>query len=74
MGPYDYLFSHSNKDIRISLIIAFNTLLYVSASSLFTIIKVVDILYTSSLLIDNIQDSSILRRGVSIVYNIFGVA
>jgi geranylgeranyl diphosphate synthase type 3 len=74
MGPYDYLFSYSNKDIRISLITAFNTLLYISASSLFTIIKVVDILYTSLLLIDNIQNSSILRRGVSIIYNIFGVA
>jgi geranylgeranyl diphosphate synthase type 3 len=73
MGLYDYLFSHSSKNIRISLITAFNTLLYISASSLFTIIKVVNILYISSLLIDNIQDSSILRRGVSVVYNIFGV-
>jgi geranylgeranyl diphosphate synthase type 3 len=73
MGLYDYLFSHSNKDIRISLIIAFNTLLYILVSSLFTIIKVVDILYIFSLLIDDIQDSSILRRGVPIIYNIFGV-
>jgi geranylgeranyl diphosphate synthase type 3 len=74
MGPYDYLFSHPGKDIRTSLITAFNTLLHVPASSLSTITKVVGMLHTSSLLIDDVQDSSILRRGVPVAHSIFGVA
>jgi geranylgeranyl diphosphate synthase type 3 len=74
MGPYDYLFSHPGKDIRTSLISAFNTLLHVPAGSLSTITKVVGMLHTSSLLIDDVQDNSILRRGVPVAHSIFGVA
>ena len=74
MGPYDYLFSHPGKDIRTSLIAAFNTLLHVPASSLSAITKVVGMLHTSSLLIDDVQDNSILRRGVPVAHSIFGVA
>lgn len=74
MGPYDYLFSHPGKDIRTSLIAAFNTFLHVPASSLSAITKVVGMLHTSSLLIDDVQDNSILRRGVPVTHSIFGVA
>jgi geranylgeranyl diphosphate synthase type 3 len=74
MGPYDYLFSHPGKDIRSSLIAAFDSLLHVPAGSLSTITKVVGMLHTSSLLIDDVQDSSILRRGVPVAHSIFGVA
>lgn len=74
IGPYDYLFSHPGKDIRTSLIAAFDTLLHVPEDSLSTITKVVGMLHTSSLLIDDVQDSSILRRGVPVAHSIFGVA
>ena len=74
MGPYEYLFSHPGKDIRASLINAFDSILHVPTESLSVITKVVGMLHTSSLLIDDIQDSSILRRGVPVAHNIFGVA
>src|SRR5208282_5061868 len=74
MGPYDYLFSHPGKDIRSSLIAAFNSLLHVPAGSLSTITSVVGMLHTSSLLIDDVQDSSTLRRGVPVAHSIFGTA
>ena len=74
LGPYDYLFSHPGKDIRSALIEAFNRFLKVPDSSLNVIKKVVGMLHTSSLLIDDVQDSSLLRRGIPVAHNIFGTA
>lgn len=74
MGPYDYLFAHPGKDIRSGLIKAFNAWLHVPPASLDVITKVVGMLHTSSLLIDDVQDSSVLRRGIPVAHNIFGTA
>ena len=74
LGPYDYLFAHPGKDIRSALIQAFDRFLHVPDSSLDVIKKVVGMLHTSSLLIDDVQDSSMLRRGVPVAHNIFGTA
>ena len=73
-GPYDYLFAHPGKDIRSALIEAFNNFLDVPERSLNVIKRVVGMLHTSSLLIDDVQDSSMLRRGVPVAHNIFGTA
>lgn len=74
MGPYDYLFAHPGKDIRAALIASFNAFLQVPPESLATITKVVGMLHTSSLLIDDVQDGSLLRRGIPVAHNIFGTA
>jgi len=74
LGPYDYLFATPGKDIRAALIQAFNVFLNVPAASLAIITKVVGMLHTSSLLIDDVQDNSTLRRGVPVAHNIFGTA
>jgi geranylgeranyl diphosphate synthase, type III len=74
MGPYDYMDSNPGKDIRSALIAAFNAFLHVPESSLASITKVVAMLHTSSLLIDDVEDSSILRRGIPVAHSIFGTA
>ncbi len=74
MGPYDYLFAHPGKDIRTALIKAFDAFLHVPPRSLEIITRVVGMLHTSSLLIDDVQDGSTLRRGVPVAHNIFGTA
>ncbi|KAJ9659941.1 geranylgeranyl pyrophosphate synthetase [Neophaeococcomyces mojaviensis] len=74
LGPYDYLFAHPGKDIRAALIKAFDAFLKVPPLSLAVITKVVGMLHTSSLLIDDVQDNSILRRGIPVAHNIFGTA
>lgn len=56
------------------MINGFNVFLQVPPLSLATITKVVGMLHTSSLLIDDVQDSSILRRGIPVAHNIFGTA
>jgi geranylgeranyl diphosphate synthase, type III len=74
LGPYDYLFAHPGKDIRSGLIHAFNAWLHVPTASLAVITKVIGMLHTSSLLIDDVQDNSVLRRGIPVAHNIFGTA
>lgn len=73
-GPYDYLFAHPGKDIRSQLIAAFNEWLNVPAESLKIITHVVGMLHTSSLLVDDVEDSSLLRRGLPVAHSIFGTA
>jgi geranylgeranyl diphosphate synthase, type III len=73
-GPYDYSTSHPGKDFRSQLIAAFNAWLEVPARSLDIITRVVGMLHESSLLVDDVQDSSELRRGFPVAHNIFGVA
>jgi geranylgeranyl diphosphate synthase type 3 len=73
-GPFDYVISHPGKDIRSQLISAFNMLLDVPPESLDVITRVVGMLHESSLLVDDVQDSSELRRGFPVAHHIFGVA
>lgn len=74
LGPYDYLFAHPGKDIRSQLIAAFNEWLEVPPESLEIITKVVGMLHTASLLVDDVEDSSLLRRGLPVAHSIFGTA
>ncbi|KAE9980601.1 terpene cyclase [Venturia inaequalis] len=73
LGPYDYLLEHPGKDIRATMISAFNSWLQVPEQSLAIITKVVGMLHTASLLVDDVEDSSLLRRGVPVAHSIFGV-
>ncbi|KAI9812920.1 MAG: geranylgeranyl pyrophosphate synthetase [Pycnora praestabilis] len=73
-GPYDYMFGHPGKDVRAQLIAAFNVWLKVPEESLVVITRVVGMLHTASLLVDDVEDSSILRRGVPVAHSIFGTA
>ena len=74
MGPYEYLFNAPGKDIRKQLIEAFNAWLKVPPESLAVITNVVGMLHTASLLIDDVEDSSTLRRGLPVAHSIFGTA
>lgn len=74
LGPFDYMFAHPGKDIRSQLISAFNAVLHVPTDSLDIIKKVTGMLHTASLLIDDVEDSSELRRGIPVAHNIFGTA
>jgi geranylgeranyl diphosphate synthase, type III len=73
LGPYDYLDSQPGKDIRALLISAFNAWLRVPEDRLAVITKVVGMLHTSSLLVDDVEDSSLLRRGEPVAHSIFGI-
>lgn len=74
VGPFEYLFAQPGKDMRKQLIAAFNEWLEVPPESVEIITKVVGMLHTASLLVDDIEDSSLLRRGLPVAHSIFGTA
>lgn len=56
------------------MIASFNSWLEVPADSLEVITKVVGMLHTASLLVDDVEDNSLLRRGMPVAHSIFGTA
>jgi len=74
MGPYEYMHGLPGKDFRAQLVAAFNVWLNVPEESLRIITEVVGMLHTSSLLVDDVEDNSVLRRGVPVAHSIFGTA
>ncbi|KAI9654815.1 MAG: geranylgeranyl pyrophosphate synthetase [Bathelium mastoideum] len=74
LGPFDYLEQQPGKDMRTQFIQAFNTWLDVPLEKIRVITNIVKMLHTASLLIDDIEDSSVLRRGIPVAHSIFGVA
>ena len=69
LGPFEYLYEQPGKDIRKQLITAFNEWLDIPLGSVEVITRVVGMLHTASLLVDDIEDSSTLRRGMPVAHN-----
>ncbi len=62
------------KDVRGKLIDAFQVWLQIPSDKIDVIKDIVAGLHTASLLIDDIEDNSVLRRGVPVAHSIYGVA
>ncbi|KAM9804331.1 geranylgeranyl pyrophosphate synthase [Neosynchiropus ocellatus] len=73
LEPYKYLLQLPGKQVRTKLAQAFNHWLDVSEDKLQVIIEVTEMLHNASLLIDDIEDSSKLRRGFPVAHSIYGV-
>ena len=74
LGPYDYIAAEPGKELRTLLLSKFNVWLQVPEKSFNVIANVVRMLHTASLLIDDIQDNSQLRRGKPVAHRIYGIA
>ncbi|XP_050050270.1 terpene synthase isoform X2 [Dermacentor andersoni] len=74
LQPYYYIVRIPGKQIRTKLAEAFNYWLKISPEKCQAVTEIVQMLHNSSLLIDDIEDSSLLRRGVPVAHHIFGVA
>ncbi|XP_068597417.1 geranylgeranyl pyrophosphate synthase [Brachionichthys hirsutus] len=73
LEPYKYLLQLPGKQVRTKLSQAFNHWLNVPEDKLQVIIEVTEMLHNASLLIDDIEDSSTLRRGFPVAHSIYGV-
>lgn len=73
MEPYVYISQNPGKEIRSKLIDAFNLWLEVDKDDLVVITKVVRMLHNASLLMDDVEDNSELRRGLPVAHTIYGV-
>ncbi|KAG0325159.1 geranylgeranyl pyrophosphate synthetase [Dissophora globulifera] len=68
-----YTSSRPEKELRTELIESFNIWLQVPAEELAIITKVIKMLHTAILLVDDIEDGSVLRRGEPAAHKIFGI-
>lgn len=74
LEPFHYIHSVPGKDVRGTLIDCFQYWFKVDQSEVLHAIKdIVGDLHNASLLIDDIEDNSKLRRGVPVAHSIFGV-
>lgn len=74
MEPFKYILQVPGKNVRLKLAHAFNYWLQIPEEKLDQIIEIVQMLHNASLLIDDIQDNSILRRGIPVAHSIYGIA
>ncbi|KAA1126614.1 geranylgeranyl pyrophosphate synthetase [Puccinia graminis f. sp. tritici] len=68
LEPFTYLTSTPGKEIRSMMIDAFNHWLSVPTEQLNIVKRIVGLLHTASLLMDDVEDGSELRRGIPGAY------
>ncbi|RDA94543.1 hypothetical protein CP533_2747 [Ophiocordyceps camponoti-saundersi (nom. inval.)] len=73
LAPFDYLHSLPSKGVRTKAIDALNVWYQVPDSSLAAIKSILDLLHSSSLMLDDIEDGSSLRRGKPATHILFGI-
>ncbi|KAF0471049.1 geranylgeranyl pyrophosphate synthase [Gigaspora margarita] len=73
LEPYNYLLSLPGQKTRSKLIEAFNHWLNVPEDKLSAIATMVEMLHAASILIDDVEVYSDLRRGVPVAHSVFGV-
>ncbi len=73
-APANYISSMPSKGVRNTLIDAFNSWLHVPPAAIKIITSVVSTLHNASLILDDLEDNSPLRRGFPAAHIIFGQA
>ena len=74
LAPCNYISSLPSKGFRTALVEALQIWLQVDKTRMDTIKRVIDLLHNSSLILDDIQDNSTLRRGRPTAHIVFGEA
>ncbi|VVC98911.1 unnamed protein product [Leptidea sinapis] len=72
--PFKYILQVPGKQIRPKLTAAFNYWLQVCPEKLKAIGEIIQMLHNSSLLLDDVEDNSTLRRGIPVAHSIYGIA
>ncbi|KAL0068944.1 hypothetical protein AAF712_003937 [Marasmius tenuissimus] len=73
LEPYTFVTSNPGKDMRGRLIEAFNQWLNVPQEKLETIARIVRMLHAASLMVDDIEDDSQLRRAKPVAHKVYGI-
>ncbi|TYZ60057.1 hypothetical protein PybrP1_008132 [[Pythium] brassicae (nom. inval.)] len=73
LEPYTYTCEMPGKNVRRHMVDAFQLWLHTPEQALVEIKTIVDELHNASLLIDDIEDNSELRRGRPVAHHIYGV-
>lgn len=71
--PYTHISQQQGKKFRSKLIQIFNQFYQLPESVLTVLQEMIEILHNSSLMIDDIEDNSVLRRGIKTSHLVFGI-
>ncbi|XP_043468176.1 geranylgeranyl pyrophosphate synthase isoform X2 [Leptopilina heterotoma] len=75
LKPFTYILQVPGKQVRGKLAHAFNFWLKIPSEKILKVGNIIQMLHNSSLFrIDDIEDNSILRRGIPVAHSIYGVA
>ncbi|XP_018305764.1 geranylgeranyl pyrophosphate synthase isoform X2 [Mycetomoellerius zeteki] len=74
LEPIRYILQVPGKQIRAKLAKAFNYWLKISDDKVQEIDDIINMLHNSSILIDDIQDNSTMRRGIPVAHSVHGIA
>lgn len=72
--PYTYIKELPGKNIRQKLTAAFNYWMNIPPETLDAISDIIQMLHNASLMIDDIEDNSCMRRGVPVAHSVYGLA
>lgn len=73
LEAFRYISQIPGKDIRGKLMDAFNLWMEIPTDKLDAIKNIISQLHNASLLVDDIEDGSHLRRGIPVAHSIYGV-
>ncbi|ETV97048.1 hypothetical protein H310_09877 [Aphanomyces invadans] len=73
LEPWNYIRGMPQKNVRAILVDAFQLWLQIPPDNITTIKEIIGSLHDASLLIDDIEDNSELRRGLPVAHAIYGV-
>jgi geranylgeranyl diphosphate synthase type 3 len=73
LEPYSYLSQIPGKDVRGALMDCFQLWLQIPEDKLAAIKEIITSLHNASLLVDDIEDNSKMRRGVPVAHSIYGI-
>jgi len=71
--PYRYISQSQGKGVRKIMMDAFNGWLQISTEQVDVVAKLISILHNASLMIDDIEDNSKLRRGIPVCHHVYGI-
>ncbi|CAK1545966.1 unnamed protein product [Leptosia nina] len=71
--PYTHISRIKNKQLRVKLPLAFNEFYKLPDELANKIVDLVDMLHNGTLLIDDIQDNTLIRRGVPAAHSVYGI-
>ncbi|XP_070157978.1 terpene synthase-like [Polyergus mexicanus] len=74
LEPIRYYLQVPGKQMSVKVTHAFNYWLNISPDKIQVINEIVTMLCTSYIMIDDIQDNSILRKGIPVAHSVYGIA
>ncbi|XP_069357027.1 terpene synthase-like [Maniola hyperantus] len=73
LSPFNYIQQVKGKQLRVKIVLAFNYWFKVPSEKLHQIFDILNMLHNAALIVDDIEDKSIVRRGLPAAHCVYGL-